>query len=240
MHFLAYLQPSNHQGDMFTLVVSFVLLMSGAGLISFGLSQQTAPPPDPGAAMAATDTENSSKATPEQNSRNTSDSSGSEPRDNLSPSRPTQLRIPAINVNTEVTSIGKNPDGTIAVPDKGPDYNKAAWYKHSPTPGQSGPTMIEGHVDSAEQGASVFYRLGELKQDEKIFVRRADGKVVVYQIHEVGQYEKDDFPTDRVYGHTDNPTLRLVTCGGQYLQDIDQYESNTIVFARISDIRHKQ
>lgn len=223
---------------MFTLVVSVLLLISGGGLIGIGLLQQTAAPPQaPIAAMDVADTENSSKATPEQNSRNTS---GSEPRDNLSPSRPTQLRIPAINVNTEVTSIGKNPDGTIAVPDKGPDYNKAAWYKHSPTPGQSGPTMIEGHVDSVEQGASVFYRLGELDQDEKIFVTRADGKVVVYQIHEVGQYKKDDFPTDRVYGHTDNPALRLVTCGGQYLQDIGQYESNTIVFARISDIRRKQ
>lgn len=237
MQLLAYLQPSSHQGDMFTLMVSFILLISGLGLVGVSLSRQTASPQSPGVAMAAMDTENSSESNPEQTSHNTRGSSESGPRNNLGPSRPVRLRIPAINVDTEVTSIGKNPDGTIAVPEKGPDYDKAAWYKHSPTPGQSGPTMIEGHVDSATNGASVFYRLGELTRDDKILVTRADNTVVIYRIHEVSQYTKNDFPTDRVYGHTDDPALRLVTCGGRYLQDIGQYESNTIVFAGVSKIK---
>lgn len=229
MHFIAYLRPRNHQGDLSILVVSFVLLMSGAGLISFGLAQQTAPPQASETSMDnATDSKGSDMTITEQ-----------QPDNNLGPSRPVRLRIPAINVDTKVTSIGKNPDGTIAVPEKGPDYNKAAWYKHSPTPGQRGPTMIEGHVDSHQGGASVFYSLGDLRQGHKIHATRADGTIVVYKVNRVTEYDKNDFPTNKVYGHTPQPTLRLVTCGGRFLRDIEEYESNTIVFASISDIRHE-
>lgn len=230
MHLVAYLRSRSHQGDISILVASFVFLMSGIALIASGLSQQTAPPQAPEASIDnAANTEDSSKATTEQQRHNS-----------LGPSRPVRLRIPAINVNTEVTSIGKNPDGTIDVPDKGPDYDKAAWYKHSPTPGQSGPTMIEGHVDSYEGGASVFYRLGGLRQGDKMYVTRTDGTIVVYKVNRVAEYDKNNFPTDKVYGHTSQSTLRLVTCGGRFLQDIDEYESNTIVFASISGIKHQQ
>jgi hypothetical protein len=44
-----------------------------------------------------------------------------------------------------------------------PLTDEAAWYKYSPTPGQPGPSVIEGHVDSLRGGPSVFFRRGALR-----------------------------------------------------------------------------
>jgi hypothetical protein len=43
--------------------------------------------------------------------------------------------------------------------------------------------------------------------------------------------DKDDFPTELVYGSTDEPTLRLVTCGGSFDRGARSYVANIIVYA---------
>ena len=45
-------------------------------------------------------------------------------------------------------------------------------------------------------------------------------------------YPKDAFPTDRVYGPTAGPELRLITCGGSFDRSAGSYRDNTVVFAR--------
>jgi hypothetical protein len=49
----------------------------------------------------------------------------------------------------------------------------------------------------------------------------------------VQQHPKDAFPTERVYGNTDAPELRLITCGGEFDRDERSYRDNIIAFARI-------
>ncbi|MCY7402624.1 MAG: class F sortase [Nocardioides sp.] len=144
---------------------------------------------------------------------------------------PAEIRIPAIGVTSQVTQIGLNPDGTLAVPQPGPDYDKAAWYEGSPTPGQTGPSIIEGHVDSAKNGPSVFYDLGKLTPGATIDITRQDGSVVTFVIDEVTEFPKDAFPTERVYGNVDRPELRLITCGGEFDSKRGRYVNNTVVFA---------
>ena len=43
---------------------------------------------------------------------------------------------------------------------------------------------------------------------------------------------KDEFPTDEVYGPTDDAELRLVTCGGTFDDELGHYDDNVIVFLR--------
>ncbi|MDH3705796.1 MAG: hypothetical protein OES57_06985 [Acidimicrobiia bacterium] len=43
--------------------------------------------------------------------------------------------------------------------------------------------------------------------------------------------DKDEFPTVEVYGPTEEPTLRLITCGGDFDGSARSYEGNLIVFA---------
>jgi LPXTG-site transpeptidase (sortase) family protein len=117
------------------------------------------------------------------------------------------------------------------VPQPGPDYDKAAWFDGSPRPGDVGPAVIEGHVDSAKNGPSVFYSLGEIAAGDRIDVARADGTTVTFQVDEVRVVPKDDFPTLEVYGNTDGPELRLITCGGPFDSSAGHYEDNVVVFA---------
>jgi sortase (surface protein transpeptidase) len=141
------------------------------------------------------------------------------------------MRIPSIGVDSEVTVVGLNPDGTLEVPQPGPDYDKAAWYRGSPTPGQRGPAVIEGHVDSAKNGPSVFYDLGRVTRGDTVEITREDGSVLTFVVDAVQTFPKDDFPTLSVYGNTERPELRLITCGGEFDSTRGHYLNNTVVFA---------
>jgi sortase (surface protein transpeptidase) len=131
--------------------------------------------------------------------------------------------------------VGLNADGTIQVPPLNdlPLTNEAAWYKYSPTPGQPGPSIIEGHVDSARYGPSVFFRLGALKPGDLVDVALADHQVAVFKVTAVRLYAKSRFPTAAVYGFTDYASLRLITCGGSFDASSGSYTSNVVAFASL-------
>ncbi|GAA4921867.1 LPXTG-site transpeptidase (sortase) family protein [Actinomycetospora succinea] len=146
---------------------------------------------------------------------------------------PISLDIPAIGVSTPVNDVGLNPDGTLEVPAPGPQYDQAAWYRGSPTPGRVGPSVIIGHVDSAADGPSVFYDLGRLRPGDRVTVTVADRSVRAFEVGSVRRVPKDAFPRLEVYGDTAGPELRLITCSGPFDAAERSYEDNTVVFARL-------
>lgn len=154
----------------------------------------------------------------------------------LPASAPTLIDIPAIDVHSDVFAIGKNPDGTLAVPQPGPDLDKVAWYDGSPTPGQSGPAVLEGHVDTIA-GPSVFYRLGAMQPGDKIAVTRADSSTATFTVNAVRSYATHgQFPTAQIFGSDlAHPTLRLITCSN-FDQATGHYIGNTVVFAHLTGI----
>lgn len=152
----------------------------------------------------------------------------------LPPATPTSIAIPAIGVLSTVQQLGLNPDGTIQVPQPGPLYNDAGWYHYSPTPGQLGPSIILGHIDSAAQGPSVFYRLGALQPGDQVDIARSDGTVAVFTISGVREYPKASFPTATVYGNTTVAALRLITCGGDFDPTSGHYLDNVVAYASLT------
>lgn len=151
----------------------------------------------------------------------------------LLPSEPTAIDIPAIGVHSEMQQVGLTAEHTLEVPAPGPYYDEAAWYKHSATPGAAGPSVIVGHVDSAANGPSVFFDLRHLRPGDEVLVTRRDSTVAVFRVESVSQYSKDDFPTDLVYGATDDAALRLITCGGEFDPAERSYRDNIVVFATL-------
>jgi sortase (surface protein transpeptidase) len=143
------------------------------------------------------------------------------------------VSVPAIGVESELLTLGLNADGTLEVPQPGPDYDKAAWFGDSPRPGDIGPAVIEGHVDSAANGPSIFYELGQLVVGDRIDITRADGSVATFAVHEVRVVPKTDFPTFDVYSNTAGPELRLITCGGPFDSRARSYVDNIVVFATL-------
>lgn len=166
-------------------------------------------------------------------SPHTSTSSIPSPRGGLPASGPVSVSIPAIGVQSRLIELGLNKDGTIEVP-AGQKVDHAGWFTGSPTPGEVGPAVILGHVESHRSGASVFFDLGTLHQGDQVSVKRADGRTVHFTVYRVEHYPKDTFPTAVVYSNTAGPELRLITCSGALNDAGTHHVDNTVVYARMS------
>ena len=138
---------------------------------------------------------------------------------------PVALQIPVIGVHTRLIRLGLTRQGTLQVPSS---PSVAGWYTSSPRPGEIGSSIIAGHIDSY-LGPGIFYRLRELHPGNRIYVRRADGSLAVFQVTVVHQYSKAHFPTAAVYGPVPDAELNLITCGGTFDYATHNYLSNIVV-----------
>jgi sortase (surface protein transpeptidase) len=143
---------------------------------------------------------------------------------------PTGLTVPAIDVRTgPLLGLGIDTAGALEVP---PDAATAGWFTLAPTPGAPGPAVIAGHVDYAGT-PGVFQRLGELAPGDEVTVDRADGSAAVFETYLVERYAKSGFPTERVYGNTRDPELRLITCGGAFDRRSGHYQDNVVAYLEL-------
>lgn len=145
-------------------------------------------------------------------------------------SPPVRLAIPAIGVATPLVRLGLEADGGMQVP---ADFGRAGWFTEGPAPGQVGPSVIAGHVDS-RTGPAVFYRLRELRPGQAILVERADGSRLRFVVEQARSYPKEGFPTAAVFGPVPEAALRLITCTGDFDRARGSYRDNLVVFARLA------
>ncbi len=153
----------------------------------------------------------------------------------LSYAEPVSIELPTISIRSDLISVGQLPDGTMEVP-QAPNFDKAAWYRHSPAPGQYGASIIIGHVDSYanNNGASVFFNLAKLKLGDTVNVQRSDQKQATFTVWAIRDFGKAGLPPDIIYKPvTDSAELRLITCSGRFNPDTQNYESNTVIFATL-------
>ncbi len=140
---------------------------------------------------------------------------------------PTHLSIPALDVNTDLINLATQDDGTLEVPK---NFAVAGWWNQGAAPGDVGPAVIVGHIDSY-RGPAVFYRLRQLTPGAQVTVARSDGSSALFAVDALREFSKEAFPTDLVYGATNTPTLRLITCGGSFDAQHRSYLDNIVVFA---------
>jgi LPXTG-site transpeptidase (sortase) family protein len=151
-----------------------------------------------------------------------------EPILSLPASQPVRIIIPAIGVNAPVVPVSKTA-GSVGTPPL-TNHDLAGWYDGSVTPGQTGPSLIDGHIDGYGL-ASVFYRVPALKTGDVIRVLRKDGETASFKVTWVQVVAKTAFPWKAVLGWTSYPSLRLVTCGGPFNSLTGHYVENVIVYA---------
>ncbi|MEV0408646.1 class F sortase [Actinoallomurus sp. NPDC050550] len=153
----------------------------------------------------------------------------------LGASVPLHLDVPKIGIHASLLQVGLDHDGSVAVPPLSRAH-LAGWYDKGPSPGERGPAVLVGHVDS-KKGPAVFYRLGNLRPGDTVEVTRRDGVVATFTVDSVERVSKKHFPTQRVYGDLGFAGLRLITCGGDF--DGHSYLDNTIVYAHLAAGRRK-
>ena len=175
----AHARRRQHQGVLWT--IALAAMVTGAVLLTLALRAQVGAPvaqsagriDPPGPAASAPPSASGSPGT-----ARTEPSDGPTPARRQGPaplgaSPPRTISI-AIGLTSKVNPIGLAEDGSIAVPQPGPLLDQAAWFQNSPTPGQPGPSVIEGHVDT-ESGPSVFFELGTVEPGQQVLVTRKDG-----------------------------------------------------------------
>jgi sortase (surface protein transpeptidase) len=145
---------------------------------------------------------------------------------------PVRILIATIGVSAPIIPVGLNADRTLQVP---VSFSEAGWFTRGPEPGEPGPAVIVGHVDSVD-GPGVFYHLRALRNGDLIKVVLENGWTVRYLVSSHLAAPKNDFPTKVVYRHTEKPTLRLITCDGQFDTATGHYVDNYIVFARFDGL----
>lgn len=203
--------------------VTALLALAGATCIAVVATHQQHAP-EPPLATAGSPRPGTASAVP---------SPGAATRGALRASLPVGLTIPAIGVRSRLLQLGLTAQGAMEVPAPGPHYDEAGWYRYSPTPGSVGPAVIVGHVDSAAQGPSIFFRLGSLHARDTIRVTRADHSIAVFAVDEVRRFHKARFPSELVFGNTSYAALRLITCGGQFDRATGHYLDNIVVLASL-------
>lgn len=143
---------------------------------------------------------------------------------------PVHISVPSVGIEADFEEpLGIDPKGEMTVP-KG--FDTVGWYRYSPTPGELGPAVVLGHVDS-QAGPEVFHPLKDIKDNDLIKITREDGSVAVFSVYEVDYYSQRKFPSDKVYGDTKLPELRLITCAGIFNKGSHRYSHNLVVYARL-------
>lgn len=147
----------------------------------------------------------------------------------LERSRPTEVSIPRLGVSAPIIDLSLKPDRRMEVPSNGTD---AGWFTSSPTPGELGPAIIAAHVTHRSRPA-VFFDLSRMRTGDQIEVAREDGTTATFSVTGVGQYPKQKFPSEKVYGSVDHAALRLITCGGILDGETGSHVDNVVVYAEL-------
>jgi hypothetical protein len=144
--------------------------------------------------------------------------------------KPVAVRIPSLGVSSSLERLSVGPSGALGAP---VDYDRAGWYADGPAPGEIGPAIIAGHVDSTT-GPAVFFRLGELRVGDEVIVDTDTDRSLTFTVTARTQSAKAAFPTAEVYSNVPRPELRLITCAGVFDRSVGHYTDNLVVFAALA------
>ena len=141
---------------------------------------------------------------------------------------PTSLTVAGTAINMPVVAGGVSAEGAMEIPDA---FDRAAWYKFGPAPGAAeGTAVIAGHIDTKSDRAP-FSALKSLAAGTLIRVGRDGAAPLTYRVVGVEMMAKDKFDGGALFRRSGPHELKLVTCGGRWLDERMDYSDNVIVTA---------
>lgn len=141
---------------------------------------------------------------------------------------PVRLKIPAINVDAVVESLGITSSGNMDTP-KGPE--DVAWYNLGDRPGEIGSAVIAGHYGTWKNGKkSVFDNLHKLKKGDKIYIEDEKGVTITFVVREIQSFKPNADASDVFSSDDEKAHLNLITCEGIWNKDSKSYSQRLVVF----------
>ncbi|WP_079477980.1 class F sortase [Halobacillus salinus] len=144
---------------------------------------------------------------------------------------PTRIRIPSIDVDAKIESVGVLDNGEMGVPE---DPLKAGWFEPGTQPGNRGNAVIAGHVDS-KTGPAVFYHLDQMKKGDEFTVTGKDGKEKTYIVQKLESYPQYNSPIEKIFGSTNEKRLNLITCTGEFIRDKGGHQDRLVVYSTLKE-----
>jgi hypothetical protein len=144
--------------------------------------------------------------------------------------KPIGVEIAAIGVNASIVALGVMLDTRqMEVPE---NVDEVGWYRHGPSPGRPGSSVLAAHVDIAGEGPGVFFHLDRLTAGDRIEVVFDDGTSMTFVATASERVPKGSLDLDSIFASDGQPLLRLVTCGGGFNRTIRSYDDNIVVTAQ--------
>lgn len=140
-------------------------------------------------------------------------------------SDPKYINLPTISTEGYVLKVGVDQNVEIAVP---PNIHFAGWFVDSVRPGDTGLSIIDGHVDGPNLGG-IFKNLGSLNPNDEFSIEIGDGTSKKFKVLEVITVNTEDagkFLFSQNSGVQSQ--LNLITCTGVYLVDQETYDQRIL------------
>jgi LPXTG-site transpeptidase (sortase) family protein len=141
---------------------------------------------------------------------------------------PVRLVVASLGIDAAVEQVGKKDDGSIGAPQK---FGNVGWYALGPKPGESGNTILDGHVNNGLTTSGVFKHLSQIALGDMVEIRGASS-TLVYKVVEVKQYDATASAAE-VFDTTGPSRLVLITCDGEWVPASKTFSKRFVVFARL-------
>jgi len=146
---------------------------------------------------------------------------------------PIALQVDSVGVDAPI-ELGDVVDGIMQDP-SGPWV--VSWYEPLGKIGEGGNIVMAGHVDYWNVGPAVFWDVRYLPEGDVIRVVGEDGKNYEYAVQWTQSYMADQLTPEviqkDIVGDTDQETLTLITCGGEFNPDTGEYNQRWVVRANL-------
>ncbi len=144
---------------------------------------------------------------------------------------PVAIKIESAEVDAPVETkeivdgVMQNPSGPYIV----------SWYRGTGKLNQDNNIVLAGHLDYYDVGEAVFYKLGNVKEQDLVEVTGSDEVVYQYavdSVEDVNISELNASEVQAIVGKTDGERLTLITCSGAFDANAQQYSQRKIVRAK--------
>lgn len=146
----------------------------------------------------------------------------------IKPELPVRFKIPKLNIDTSVESVGLTKDGAMDSP-VGP--MPVGWFNLGPRLGEIGSVVIDGHSGWKNGIPAVFDNLYKLKKGDKIYVENGKGVITTFMVRESRKYNPSADARDVFFSNDGKSHLNLITCTGVWDPVAKSHSERLVVFA---------
>jgi LPXTG-site transpeptidase (sortase) family protein len=142
---------------------------------------------------------------------------------------PVTIRIPSIQVEAPIVSVGLRDDGLMDAPKTA---REAGWFSLGFVPGEQGNAVITGHLDTASGKPAVFAELWRVAPGDTVEIVRHDGTSRVFRVMKLHAYAPQEAPLAELFGSASGAYLNLITCNGAWDEAAQSYNQRLVVFTK--------